>query len=430
MKPPIRVGELELSAPIRDIELPAGPDGTPYTAVRLLVRLHRDPVGNAELAAGALDAAAIAAEIWQQLGPAINTRRAQDGLPALDALPLGGVPAAGVPAEGQDDPPVSVVLCTRDRPEGALAAVRGLMALEYPRFEVVLVDNAPTSEATKDAVLGQFGADERLRYVREMRPGLSCARNRGVAESTAEIIAFTDDDVRVDPWWLHGIVRGFGRAGDVACVTGLIPTAALDNALQLYFDQRERWGAFCEPRIYDLTEHRDDSPLYPYSAGIFGVGANFAITRSAFKELDGFDEALGAGTPSGGGEDLDIFVRTILAGHRLVYEPSAIIWHEHRASLDGLSRQMLAYGSGCTAALTALLLRSGKARRELPVKVIRGVKRVASIGDRVDDNPVLPTGLIRREYMGMALGPWLYLRGRFRRRAPRSPAGPPAGSGR
>jgi glycosyltransferase involved in cell wall biosynthesis len=418
LKPPIKVGELELSDPIADIELPPGPDGTPYTAVRLLVRMHREAVGHVYLAPDMLGAAAIRAEVWRQLGPAISKRRALDGLPALDALPADGLPAQDVTAEADDAPPVSVVVCTRDRPAGAVTTVRGLLALEYPRFEVVLVDNAPTSDATKDAVLGEFGADPRLRYVCEPRPGLSCARNRGVAESTAEIIAFTDDDVRIDPWWLHGIVRGFGRIDDVACVTGLIPTAALDNALQLYFDQREAWGAFVEPEIYDLTEHRDDSPLYPYSAGIFGVGANFAVTRSGLKELDGFDEALGAGTPSGGGEDLDIFTRTILAGHRLVHEPSAIIWHNHRASLDGLSKQMRSYGSGCTAQLTALLLRSGKARRELPVKVVRGATRVAAIGERTNDNPVLPTGLIRREYLGMALGPWLYLRGRFRRRRP------------
>lgn len=424
MKPPILVRELELSETVRAIELPARQDGATYTAVRLLVRMHREPVGYAFLTPDALGAEAVAAQVWRQLGPAINARRAQDSLPALDALPSGGVPAAGARPDDRDEPPVSVVVCTRGRPEGALATVRGLMALEYANFEVVLVDNAPASEATRDAVLGEFGADPRVRYVREPRPGLSCARNRGVAESSAEIIAFTDDDVRVDPWWLHGIVRGFGRAGDVACVTGLIPTAALDNALQLYFDQRETWGAFCEPRIYDLTAHRDDSPLYPYSAGYFGAGANFAITRSALKELAGFDEALGAGTPSGGGEDLDIFVRTILAGHRLVYEPSAIIWHDHRASLDGLSRQMLAYGSGCTAALTALLLRNGRARRELPAKVLIGAVRVASIGDRTKDNPVLPTGLIRREFQGMVLGPWLYVKGRLRlrRRAASGPA--------
>jgi len=428
MKPPIRIGELELNDPIEDIELPDGPGGIPYTEVRLLVRLDRFPVGHAHLTPGALDAATVRAEVWRQLGPAINEQLAQAGRPTLAALPPVGVPTpAATAADEADEPPVSVVLCTRDRPDKALTAVRGLMALRYPRFEVVVVDNAPTTDATRDAVLGEFGADPRLRYVREPRPGLSCARNRGVAESTAEIIAFTDDDVRPDQWWLHGVVRGFGRIDDVACVTGLIPSAALDNALQLYFDQREAWDAFCETQIYDLTEHRDDSPLYPYSAGIFGAGANFAMTRSALKELDGFDEALGAGTPSGGGEDLDIFLRTVLAGHRLVHEPSAIVWHEHRASLDGLSKQMRSYGSGFTASLTSLLLRSGKARRELPAKILRGGSRVASIGERTNDNPVLPTGMIRREYLGMAIGPLLYLRGRFRRRRP---AGPPAAAGR
>jgi len=421
MRPPILVGELELASPVPDIELPAR-DGDSYTAVRLLVRMDREPVGYVVLTPDALDAVSVAVQVWQQLGPVINARRERDGRPALDALPPDGLPAAdGAPPDSQDAPPVSVVVCTRDRPEGALSTLRGLTALRYPQFEVVLVDNAPSSGATRDGVRGEFADDARIRYVREPRPGLSCARNRGVAESTAEIIAFTDDDVRVDPWWLHGIVRGFGRADDVACVTGLIPTAALDNAVQLYFDQRQRWGAFSEPRIFDLNANRDDSPLYPYSAGIFGAGANFAISRGALKELGGFDEALGAGTPSGGGEDLDVFVRTVLSGHRLVYEPSAIIWHDHRASLQDLSRQMLAYGSGCTAALTALLLRSGRARRELPAKIVVGAIRVSAIGDRTKDNPVLPTGLARREFRGMALGPWLYVKGRRRLRRQAAP---------
>jgi len=107
-----------------------------------------------------------------------------------------------------------------------------------------------------------------------------------------------------------------------------------------------------------------------------------------------------------------VFVRTVLSGHRLVYEPSAIIWHDHRANLQDLSRQMLAYGSGCTAALTALLLRSGKARRELPAKIITGATRVSAIGDRTKDNPVLPAGLAKREFHGMAAGPWLYFKSR------------------
>jgi GT2 family glycosyltransferase len=347
----------------------------------------------------------------------INTQRSRCGLSAIDSLPVEGLAIEeALVDEFKEHPLVTVVVCTRDRPQGAVVTLRGLMASRYQPFEVVLVDNAPTTDVAKDAVLAEFGDDPRVRYVREPKPGLSRARNRGVAEATAEIIAFTDDDVRVDPWWLDGIVRGFGQADDVACVTGLTRTAAIDNAVQLYFDRRSAWGTLCERRVFDLTENRDDSRLYPYSAGVFGTGANFAMTRSALKALGGFDEALGAGTPCGGGEDLDMFMRAVLAGHRLVYEPSAIVSHVHRTELSELSKQMVAYGSGCTAALTAIMLHNRRARLELPSRVAIGAMRIASIGSRTRGNSTLPSGLITREVGGMLLGPWLYLKGRRRLR--------------
>src|SRR5262249_16299071 len=153
------------------------------------------------------------------------------------------------------------------------------------------------------------------------------------------------------------------------CVTGLIATAQLDNAIQLYFHLRAGWGENCQQRIFDLAENRDDSPLYPYAVGSLGAGANFAISRIAVKDIGNFNEALGAGTPAGGGEDLNMFMRVILGGHRLVYEPSALVWHVHRAELASLAKQIRAYGTGCTAAMTAIVLADPRARRELPAKV-------------------------------------------------------------
>ena len=67
-----------------------------------------------------------------------------------------------------------------------------------------------------------------------------------------------------------------------------------------------------------------------------------------------------------------MFMRIVLAGHRLVYEPSAVVSHVHRTDLAELSRQMRAYGSGCTAALTAIIMADARARRELPPKVVSG----------------------------------------------------------
>jgi GT2 family glycosyltransferase len=261
-------------------------------------------------------------------------------------------------------------------------------------------------------VLAAYGEEPRIRYVREPRPGLSCARNRGVAEAAADIVVFTDDDVIVDPWWLLGIISGFRAAPNVACVTGLIATAQLENAQQLYFHLREAWGEVCERRVFDLTENRDDSPLYPYSPGIFGAGANFAVTRALMKEIGEFDEALGAGSLSGGGEDLEIFMRIILSGNRIVYEPAAIVSHFHRTDPDELADQMRRYGTGCTAALAAIVLRVPRARRELPPRVVRGALRLLTLNDRVKDNPTLPQGLMSKEIRGLLAGPWLYLKAR------------------
>ncbi|MGB6456607.1 MAG: glycosyltransferase [Streptosporangiaceae bacterium] len=417
MRPPILIRELELTEPISDIAVPARSDGTRYQGVRLLVRIQHIPVGYAFLALEALAAASAAHEVWRQLGDAINARRSRHGLPTVTALPVAGLaPEPLLTEEITTRPFVSVVMNTRDRPDSAVATVRMLTALCYAPYEVVVVDNAPSSDQTRKAIEAEFGSDTRLRYVCEPRPGSSFAKNRGVAESSGAIVAFTDDDVIVDPRWLDGIVRGFCQADDVACVTGLIPTARLDTTAQLYFDKRQAWGTAFDRRIFDLRENRDESPLYPYSAGVFGAGANFALTRAALANLGGFDEALGAGTRCGGGEDLEMFMRTILAGHKLVYEPSAVVAHIHRASPEDLARQMRTYGSGATAALTAVLLHHRRARRELPRKIIIGAIRLTRAGERTKDDATLPPRMLARERTGMLLGPWLYLQTRFRLR--------------
>lgn len=413
MRTPILIGELELTDPIADIRPPVRGDGADYKGVQLLIRMQRVPVGHIVLHPGALGAEAIARAVWRELGSAINDRRVGAGLPELDVLPVGGIPVeTALAAEPSGNPMVSVVVCTRDRPESLLLALRGIGALRYASFEVVVVDNAPSSGATRDAVAREFGGDPRFRYVQEARPGLSCARNRGLVEATADIVAFTDDDVRVDQWWLDGIARGFEAAPDVACVTGLTTPAELENAVQLYFQMRQGWGASYLRRVFDMAENRDESPLYPYTAGVFGSGANFAVSRTAMKDVGGFNEALGAGTPSGGGEDLNMFMRIILAGHRIVYEPTAIVSHVHRTDLAQLSRQMQAYGSGCTAALTAILLADARARRDLPPKVLAGVARGWKLTSGVRGNQEVPPGLLSREIRGFLAGPRLYFKGR------------------
>jgi len=409
---PIFISELELTEPVRAISLPARPDGLPYKGVRLLARIQRLPVGYVFLQPGALSHNDIADQVWQQLSGAINAQRARFALGPLETFPATGIPIEEALADQLAERPlITVVVCTRNRPDSAMNTLRTLASLHYQPVEIVVVDNAPSSDATMSAFAEQFGDDARFRYVREPRPGLSCARNRGLREASADIVAFTDDDVKVDPWWLDGIMRGFRAATDVGCVTGLTATAEIENDAQLYFDVRIDWGNACEQRILDLGDHRDPALLYPYS-NVPGAGANFAVSRRVLKEVGEFDEGLGAGTPCGGGEDLNMFARIILNGNRLVYEPAAVVWHVHRPSLDELSRQMRTYGSGFTAALIAILLTSPRARRELPAKAVISFFRMFRLMSRVQTESGVSATPIQREIGGQLLGPWLYLKGR------------------
>jgi GT2 family glycosyltransferase len=259
------------------------------------------------------------------------------------------------------------------------------------------------------------GRDPRIRYVCEPKKGLSSARNRGLREATGQVIAFTDDDVRVDPLWIHGLLRGFDRGADVACVTGLVASASLAHPAEQYFDQRVWWSSNCTPRLFTSRPSSLDSPLHPYAAGIFGTGANFAASTSVLRALGGFDQCLGAGSLTRGGEDLDIFVRLITAGHALSYEPSALVWHDHRVDEASLADQMYAYGLGLTAYLTKYAL-APRSRAAVLRRAARGALHAGRLIRRSrragEEAAVQNSGLTLTEVRGMLGGPVAYLRAR------------------
>ncbi len=401
---PTLVHEVELSAPVPDVP-------TSYAAARVLVRLHGMPLGFVEL--GVRDGVLSGADVLQAAGPLVDAHLALDG--PVDPQRAGGpwlCQALGphpVPAT------VSVVLCTRDREESLRVALVSVLAACDAATEladavdVVVVDNAPRTGATR-AVVDELG-DPRVRYVLEPRPGLSVARNTGARAATGALLAFTDDDVVVDTRWLEGLRRGTSHAPRVGLVTGLVPSGELDTEAQHFFDRKLDWSGTCAPRLYDLAT-TGQGPLYPYSAGIFGTGANFAVTREAYDALGGFDEALGAGALTRGGEDLDWFLRTLQAGFVLAYEPSAIVWHRHRRDLASLAEQLYGYGTGFTAYLTKhALTRRGFA--DLVRRSVRG----AALMRRANAGSVeagIDPALLRRERVGMLHGPVLYLRARRR----------------
>jgi GT2 family glycosyltransferase len=415
---PVLVGQVELSKGVGDIAAPARP-GPPYAAVRLLVRLHGQPLGfvTLPLVDGRLAASAIAEQVSGQLRSPVNAHLVEDGLEPVASIMAAGVGAVRDPrcrrrpAGGRGGPLVTVVVATRDRPQSLARCLRALAALTYAPFEVVVVDNAPSTRETLAVVQQRSGQDVRVRYVRELRPGVSCARNRGLGEARGELVAFTDDDVVVDPGWLDGVVRGFDRSPSVACVTGLVPSARLDTAEQRYFDRRVSWALGCTPRRYDRHGDLEASPLYPYTAGQFGTGANFAFRTAVLRNLGGFDEALGPGTPAAAGEDLDLFVRTILAGHAIAYEPAAVVWHHHRDELGQLRRQLFNYGVGL-AAFATKYLSDRRTVHDVLVRLPGGFRHLRGIAKRVERPAELSRTVLTAELLGLAWGPIAYGLGR------------------
>ncbi|MGY2078728.1 glycosyltransferase family 2 protein [Modestobacter sp. SYSU DS0657] len=389
--------------------------GQPHA--RVLVRLHGDPVGYLPILTGGTeptpaDVARLAAERFHA---EVSAHLAAEGTEWSG----GGVPAPrpGCPALADDDTLVSVVVCTRDRGSVLGACLERLRALTHPRLEVVVVDNAPSDGSTHELVTALAAEDPRFRYVVEPRPGLSCARNKGLAEARGDVIAYTDDDVAVDPGWVQGLLRGFARGADVGCVTGLVATAGIDTPEEAYFDARAvSWSSRLRPEQFDRAgTGRDGDVLYPYSAGVFGTGASLAFDAAFLRDLGGFDEALGAGSPTKGGEDLDAFLRVLRAGRVIAYEPSAVVWHHHRADPDGLRRQVFGYGTGLGAFLTKCLLQPGT-RGELLRRIPVGIARMGAIRAQTDERlpagAAAPGGALLRELAGLVAGPVLYLRAR------------------
>jgi GT2 family glycosyltransferase len=306
---------------------------------------------------------------------------------------------------------LSVAVCTRERPDSLGACLSRLRRALCDEHEVVVVDNAPTSGRTAQVVASFADAGMWIRRVLEPARGLSRARNRALSEATTTYVAFTDDDARPDAGWATALRRGFGADAQVAVVTGMVPPAQIETPAQALFEKKLKWSASLSLEIYRMADRDRYVFPFPYSAGHFGTGANFAVDRAAIIDLGGFDEALGAGTPAAGGEDMELFVRVLRRGHTLVYQPAAIVWHVHRREDEDLRRLLFGYGKGLSAAALSEFLQPGK------VDMVRGSLQGARNLARERHAEVgygMPRHHLALEMAGVVCGPGAYLWERWR----------------
>jgi GT2 family glycosyltransferase len=303
---------------------------------------------------------------------------------------------------------VAVIIPTGGRPAQLRRCLENLRPQLPAGVEVLVVDNRPQSAETRETVEDLAGRWNALRYLAESRPGSSAARNRGIAQTSADLLVFTDDDVVVDEGWLPWLLSPFADA-EVTVTTGMVLPYHLATPAQKRFEQYAGFSKGVERGVYDLGANRAQRFLFPYWGGVFGSGNSMAFRREALVAAGGFDTALGAGSPALAGADIEAMTQAILRGGRLVYEPRSICWHEHRREDAALRRQLYNYGVGFGALLLKALVTdpgfSLALLRSLPIAV--GKRRERSQGSSAAG---LPEELVALQRRGIRAAPRLYAR--------------------
>jgi len=222
---------------------------------------------------------------------------------------------AGAPSGHRADPFVSVVVATYGREETLCQTLSHLFDLDYPSYEIIVVDQTPTHTPVTERFLAEHR--DRFQYVRSEPPSLPRARNVGVTRATGEIVVFLDDDVIPAPSLLRAHVEAYdeptvgGVAGQVL-VPGE-PRLATDRVGQVV-DRRYRHYNFNSTVVTDA---------------LFAQGCNMSFRRALIDEAGGFEPAFASNSTF---EEIDLCLRLHRLGYRLRFEPQASVLHLVEAS--------------------------------------------------------------------------------------------------
>ena len=222
------------------------------------------------------------------------------------------------------DANVSIVICTRNRAESLRQTLESIARVEKPKYlsvELIVVDNGST-DATASVARDINLPGLPVRYVLESRPGLSFARNAGIATAAGDFILFCDDDVRPSSTWLAGMCAKLLSGKAEAVAGGITIAPALVRP----------WMTLYLRAVLASTESLD-----PDSPGRL-IGANMAVSRGVFSRIPLFDSELGAGA-LGYGEETLFASQLLAAGFRIAGALNADV--EHHFDPSRLSRRAL-----------------------------------------------------------------------------------------
>ncbi|HPA20232.1 MAG TPA: glycosyltransferase [Verrucomicrobiae bacterium] len=234
----------------------------------------------------------------------------------------------GAPA-GYRAPTASVVVCAFNAASTLPGALRSLDRLNYPEYEVILVDDGScdgTQSLVEDFLMersvGSVARPEFKNIVQENR-GLSAARNAGIAAARGDVVAFTDADCVADADWLRHLCWTLS-SGKFAAVGGpnLAPPA-------------EGWVEACVAVAPGAPNHVLLSDVEAEHV----PGCNMAFWKGPLQGIGGFDEDYRVA-----GDDVDICWRLMAQGYRIGFSPAAVVWHRRRGTVAAYLGQQRGYG--------------------------------------------------------------------------------------
>jgi GT2 family glycosyltransferase len=216
-----------------------------------------------------------------------------------------------------ETPRVSVVVCTYNGGRTLDQCLRSLEALDYPDYEVIVVDDGSTDDTA--AILQHFPG---VHAIRQTNHGLSYARNGGLHAATGSIVAYTDSDCFADPNWLTHLVDRLQRC-----------TAAAVGGPNL--SPQDGWLAACVAASPGQPTHVLSSDQEAEHI----PGCNMAFRREALLAIGGFDYQYRKA-----GDDVDVCWRLQQAGYWITFAPGAFVWHHRRQTPRTYLKQQAGYG--------------------------------------------------------------------------------------
>lgn len=254
-------------------------------------------------------------------------------------------------------PEIALIIATRNRTNSLRNLLDTLKTngwLNRPSVEVLIIDNDPDDSSSGDLCSGYSG----LRYLRICERGKTNALNYGISQSSASLIAFTDDDAIVDSKdWLFTMATHFQENPNLGYVSGNVIAFETRTDAQRIWESKGGLSKGTTFKVWHTQQLKADYGFKVWPLTEIFAGANSMIPREVLLSVGSFNPLFGPGGILPHGEFLELGYRIIRARYDVLYDPNPKILHQHPAVKWDLQKKLFLYGRGDTSLHTYIFLK-------------------------------------------------------------------------